>query len=1139
MPELLDQTSVPARTVQSLFHTPRRYFRSVRLEEDFDDERALDSYVVTPGVAQAFTRIRDGLAPGSTHRVWRITGDYGTGKSSFALLVAQALRGLLAGRPALAAALHAEDADLPRLLPLLVTARRDGLGAMIADAVEALPLLRSGVPARLRNLLPQTRAGDADALVRLLDQLRGLAREAGLDGVLLVVDELGKFLEHASANPERQDVFVLQRLAEAAARSGDVPLVVVGVLHQGFQAYAERLGADAQHEWEKVAGRFEEIVFDQPLSQVHALVRAVLGLRLEDLPDDVLAAADRYARFGSPWTLGGTHLGGEDVATLYPLHPTMLPVLVRFFARFGQNERSLLSFLLSAEPFGVQEFSAGPASSVRWYRVPDFYDYVRANFGQRLNGGYLSHWARIVDTLDHAENLSDREHRVLRTVAVLNLLDAEHLSPTDEAVKAALHDQDLPVDVEETLAKLGERGLLFRRGGGGYRFWPTTSVNLQTALGAARQALGDVTRVAPLLAPFLDPRPLLARRHAIQNGTLRFFDVRYVPVEDLGRALAAPLAADGRVVIALCEREDDRHTAEALASARGAADRPGVVVGVTPPLASLKAELHEVRLWQWVVDHTPELAQDPYAEAEATRQLGAARRRLAARLEQFVPVREPLRDGEVRWWHAGAPLEVDPRGLPVTLSGVCDDLYGASPCVRNELINRHALSSAAAAARMRLLERLFTHADMPGLGFEDGKAPPEKSMYLSVLQAGRLHREVDGRLVIAEPDEHDDPLRLRPALRAVVKRLNAGAGERVPVPALYEVLTARPYGVRMGLAPLLLGVVVAAHGHRVAVYEDGSFLPRVDGAAFQRLLKAPATFDLQWAAVTGVRATVFGRLAQAFAPNAAGGDLLDVVTPLVVFAAELPEYTRRTRDLEQDVTRTRDALLAAREPVNLLFRDLPAALDLPAFEAEGPVREDAVGTFVERLRDATERLRGAYPDLLGRLRASLARAMDLGEPIDRAQLAARASRVALLAREARVRAFALRLADEQLGDDGWVEALASTVLSKPPRRWVPGDEVRCVDEFRVLAVTFRRLEAFRFAGNPAFSERTYRVGLTRVDGAELFDVVELTAQQEADVSNAVRTLEERLPTERTLRLAALTQMLWGLLDKTPEENDPS
>ena len=55
--------------------------------------------------------------------------------------------------------------------------------------------------------------------------------------------------------------FSLQRFAEAASRSGDEPLFVVSLLHQGFSAYADHLDQSTEREWEKIAGRFEEIVF--------------------------------------------------------------------------------------------------------------------------------------------------------------------------------------------------------------------------------------------------------------------------------------------------------------------------------------------------------------------------------------------------------------------------------------------------------------------------------------------------------------------------------------------------------------------------------------------------------------------------------------------------------------------------------------------------------------------------------------------------------------------------------------------------------------------------------------------------------------------------------------------------------------
>ena len=49
-----------------------------------------------------------------------------------------------------------------------------------------------------------------------------------------MLDELGKFLEYAAFHPEQEDVYVLQILAEEAARSGDRPFVVMALLHQNI-----------------------------------------------------------------------------------------------------------------------------------------------------------------------------------------------------------------------------------------------------------------------------------------------------------------------------------------------------------------------------------------------------------------------------------------------------------------------------------------------------------------------------------------------------------------------------------------------------------------------------------------------------------------------------------------------------------------------------------------------------------------------------------------------------------------------------------------------------------------------------------------------------------------------------------------
>ena len=75
--------------ISELFNIKRRFLRLTHLERDFGDSTCLDGYVVTPHVRESICRINAGLGKRSSLRSWRITGDYGSGKSSFAILLAQ------------------------------------------------------------------------------------------------------------------------------------------------------------------------------------------------------------------------------------------------------------------------------------------------------------------------------------------------------------------------------------------------------------------------------------------------------------------------------------------------------------------------------------------------------------------------------------------------------------------------------------------------------------------------------------------------------------------------------------------------------------------------------------------------------------------------------------------------------------------------------------------------------------------------------------------------------------------------------------------------------------------------------------------------------------------------------------------
>src|ERR1044072_9463493 len=122
---------MPEVAIANLFHIQERFLRSAHLERDFDDASALKGYVLTPPMRSNVERLTIGLNPNSGQRAWRITGDYGSGKYSFRLVLAHLFSGNAEQLPVqLQRAVNFKklgDAQ-PQMLPVLVTGSPGGTG---------------------------------------------------------------------------------------------------------------------------------------------------------------------------------------------------------------------------------------------------------------------------------------------------------------------------------------------------------------------------------------------------------------------------------------------------------------------------------------------------------------------------------------------------------------------------------------------------------------------------------------------------------------------------------------------------------------------------------------------------------------------------------------------------------------------------------------------------------------------------------------------------------------------------------------------------------------------------------------------------------------------------------------------------
>ncbi len=1152
-----------ANRISDLFHIKSRFQRSTHLERDFKDRDALRSYVITPPACEGFDRLVRGLAPKSGQRAWRVTGDYGTGKSSFALMLAHLLTDAGRGVPStIRQTIDYRKLGIkrPNLLPILVTGSRAPLSEclLLAVAQTIEEHSRRGKPPQiienirtLCGMKKSERKPEAQYIKLLSEAARYVNDSNKADGLLIILDELGKFLEFAAIRPDRQDIYFLQTLAEAASRSGDTPILVVGLLHQGFHAYAEQLTLPIQKEWEKVAGRYEEILFDQPLEQTTSLVANALNVRRDQLPKGTVSILERD--MGRAVDIGWFGAGAtrqrlvSTAAQLYPLHPSVIPVLVRLFSRFGQNERSLYSFLLSNEPHALQMFAEQRPKANSLYCLHHLYDYARAAFGHRLMlQSFRSHWNQIESVIESFPHVQENDLRILKTVAVLNLLDTPSLLASDEAVLLAVGglSSESNSRIKKALKELqrGKSILYYRGASGGYCLWPHTSVNLDRAYHEAVKAVPVPNRVAPLIQKNLEARPLVARRHYIETGNLRHFYVEYAAPENLAEALSKESFADGRVLVALCETEVEREKAVQFAKSSVLQDKSDVLIAVPQPLIGLANLVAEVQRWEWVLQNTPELNHDSYAQEEVTRQLTACRQVLTKRLQNYVGLRQFGETLGLQWFHHTKLVRLKTgRALLEKLSHICDDVYSSAPRINNELVNRHTLSSAAAGARLRLIEHIVSQPNEPLLGMDKEAKPPEMSMYLSVLKAARLHRLVEDRWTLAIPNKNEDPCNLRPILGFMREMLERHVDARIKLTDLIASLRRPPFGIRDGMGPLLLAVFAMIYEQDVAFYENSGFVKQMSGQEFHRIIKAPEAFELQYCRIAGVRTIVFNQLLKLLNPGKSPNkkaDLLDVVRPLCVFGAQLPQYVTRTSQLSPEAIAVRDSLLRAEDPAKLIFQTLPESCGCERFENNEAPSHHRVKKFVDHLQNAIEELRLAYQELLRKIKAEFTAAFDRPGSFDeiRRSTAASAERFLATLTEPRLKAFCLRIADCKLEEQSWLESLGSYICSKPPSKWMDQDLANFQEEMARYSRQFGRVESTVFSRqSKQTSIQAMRVSITCQDGTEVDHVVHLDSSEMAHVDKLEKEILSLVGNEHRLGVLAATRVIWSQLQRQTKD----
>jgi len=1071
--------------------------RSTRLERD-DSEDGLREYIPTPRGLELVGQLLDALAS-NDYKAFSVTGPYGSGKSSFAVFLSALFEPETSSAfKAAFALLKAESDEMARAVQstrerlgvcdsgfviLKVTAQRAPLLSILCEALASALNQLAGlddIQARVREMLAAERVEER----HIVNVLKAICVERP---VLICIDEFGKSLEWFSEHRSREgDLYALQQLIEQSEDHKSKPLALITLQHLAFDDYAADAAALRQREWAKIQGRFRDFPFADSSHTTGFLMTRCLQKLHFDQPAN---AAEVWAKSSALQLVDQINFRLDGLAPLHPITAILLPELC---SKYGQHERSLFKFLGSADEGSLPWLIETKSLVDGWVMPWHLYDYFLASAGSTSALPSLAQrWIEIQTRLRDAVGLTNFELEILKTIGLFNLCSSSGVVRANQELLAWLLVSRAPeaYSFKAALEQLSTTGFItYRDQSDEFRIWRGSDFDL----GEQVRLLMASYRQEPLdqlLDNTLTLDPLIATRHSQQSCVVRLFHQCFASARTDLTGLEAPFNdPDGLLVWWVSDSSPEDLKLPAWASTV-------VLVHMERP-ADLRQLVSYVHAYQTLLKGKVIPEQDWVARREAQERLSVSLQKLQ---EQVLPLLQVRVSTEVRVLKPSSVLVhvKGHRSSAALLSALCDQVYSQTPRIPSEMLSRRELTSQGAKARRMLIEAIADRSEEDLCGMTKGFGP-ERAMFDALIGLHGLQKCGEG---LCWPAETSD---LLPVYLCIDTFFRTARQIKRPLSELWAQLKAPPFGLKDGPVPVLLSHYLLLHDDQVGLYEDGRFVPGVDTAVIERLAKNPETFHCSSFALEGLRKSYMRQLlVSLFIDCPRGATLLYAVKQILQQVRQWPSHTRHTQSLSPQAKAVRKACLGAKEPDQLLFVDLPKAVDVEVLTKVS--FERAIPAIASAMREINEQ----YDVLLDEMQKAIGQALNAIGVSVRWDVAPRAARLKDQILDPKLRALALALADQGLeADRDWVQRVGLSLLGRAPSEWIDTDVQRFHVALNELAPAFMRLEALHFShqGDGQAGFKAVRVGVTTSDGADHQQVISVPDSQAPALESFVQRM---------------------------------
>lgn len=684
------------------------------------------------------------------------------------------------------------------------------------------------------ELYPLLTAGasfDIDYDHNFLSQIEYLAavlQENNL-GIFIVYDEFARFLQGLSVvrfNEAMQDI---QDLAELANRTSSIHVLLIA--HRSLRSYFNISNEEVVREFQRIEKRFNQYLVKSDQATFLRISELILTENIIQKPviSDVEFTKTRgmmrkYLLFPS---INQTERDELVVRGMFPLHPVSIFLLPHLTRVFGQNERTLFTFLESQETGGLLNHISKSDGYYLGHQLFDFFFSDTNDFGNNDVSEHILLYKKAMARLP--EELLNKESatNIVKFITLWNLCTVQseqRLSTEFLQFSTQITENELS-DILPLLCK--HKVIRFNRVNDYWELFAGSSVDLYERLEHEKQLLKtDQSKEIEVLHNNLTKKFYFPERYNDDKGMTRFSAVKIIYGKGLleQQLIRENHLSDLLVYYVLAEDIATYESLDLTLQNLSKNNERALFFLHSKPVIEIMPEVYNYLGLESLRKNKTLLAEDKGIREELDVLSNETQYRISQYLSEIISYED-----ERVWYVAGNKTIINSE-LEVTeiLSDKCYDLFKCTPVILNDSFNRNTVSGVQRNAAIKLIDKMIDEPRKQQFGIEGNG--PDYALFAAIFKNNdRLDQNVNNLDYSTIVNESFSTLRSR-----LIKMLeNNPAGNFKDI---IELFSAPPFGIRKPLIPILIVALLRDRWDEFMLYRNGMFVPGIDGTTLFEII---------------------------------------------------------------------------------------------------------------------------------------------------------------------------------------------------------------------------------------------------------------------------------------------------------------